>query len=135
MDSNLIYAKTPIGDEAVRQSTRVVQRNLRMVLVQVDGKMSVEELSAKIGNPRLVQAALRELEDGGYIAPTLEAASVWEESRKRARQEGRPEVSQPMSQFSVFGPKTGAGLDPKASPSVVSNFSSFGKPILPGEKQ
>ena len=88
MDSNLIYAKTPIGDEAVRQSTRVVQRNLRMVLVQVDGKMSVEELSAKIGNPRLVVAALRELEEGGYIAPTLEAASVWEESRKRARQEG-----------------------------------------------
>lgn len=131
MDSNLIYAKTPIGDEAVRQSTRVVQRNLRMVLVQVDGKMSVEELSAKIGNPRLVVAALRELEEGGYIAPTLEAASVWEESRKKARQEGRPEVSQPMSQFSVFGPKTGAGLDSKASPSVVSNFSSFGKPILP----
>ena len=65
MDANLIYAKTPIGDEAVRQSTRVVQRNLRMVLVQVDGKMSVEELSNKIGNSRLVHAALRELEEGG----------------------------------------------------------------------
>src|SRR5574343_137879 len=101
MDANLVYAKTPTGDEAVRQSTRVVQRNLRMVLVQVDGKMSVEELSAKIGNPRLVQAALRELEEGGYIAPTLEAVSVWEESRNKARQEGQPDVPQPMSQFSV----------------------------------
>ena len=57
MDSNLVFAKTPTGDEAVRQSTRVVQRNLRMVLVQVDGKMTVEDLTAKIGNPRLDQSA------------------------------------------------------------------------------
>ncbi len=131
MDSNLIYAKTPIGDEAVRQSTRVVQRNLRMVLVQVDGKMSVEELSAKIGNPRLVQAALRELEEGGYIAPTLEAVSVWEESRNKARQEGGQDLPQPMSQFSVFGSQTGTGFDAMAVSSAASNFSSFGKPILP----
>ena len=131
MDSNLIYAKTPIGDEAVRQSTRVVQRNLRMVLVQVDGKMSVEELSAKIGNPRLVQAALRELEEGGYIAPTLEAVSVWEESRNKARQEGATDLPQPMSQFSVFGSQTGTGFDAMAVSSAASNFSSFGKPILP----
>ncbi len=128
MDSNLIYAKTPTGDEAVRQSTRVVQRNLRMVLVQVDGKMSVEELSAKIGNPRLVQAALRELEEGGYIAPTLEAASVWEESKKAAQVAAKFEASQPLSQFSVFGPKTGGATE---TASAASNFSSFGKPILP----
>ncbi len=131
MDSNLIYAKTPTGDEAVRQSTRVVQRNLRMVLVQVDGKMSVEELSAKIGNPRLVQAALRELEEGGYIAPTLEAASVWEESKKAAQMAAKFEASQPLSQFSVFGPKTGEAPDSRGVASAASNFSSFGKPILP----
>ena len=131
MDSNLIYAKTPTGDEAVRQSTRVVQRNLRMVLVQVDGKMSVEELSAKVGNPRLVQAALRELEEGGYIAPTLEAASVWEESKKAAQVAAQYEASQPLSQFSVFGPKTGSMPDSRGAASAASNFSSFGKPILP----
>lgn len=131
MDSKLIYAKTPTGDEAVRESTRVVQRNLRMVLVQVDGKMSVEELSAKVGNPRLVQAALRELEEGGYIAPNLEAASVWEESKKAAQAEGKFEPSQPLSQFSVFGPKTAGPADSKILASGVSNFSSFGKPILP----
>ena len=50
MNSSLVYAKTPIGDEAVRQSTRVVQRNLRMVLVQIDGKLTVGELGDKIGN-------------------------------------------------------------------------------------
>lgn len=131
MDSNLIYAKTPTGDEAVRQSTRVVQRNLRMVLVQVDGKMSVEELSAKIGNPRLVQAALRELEEGGYIAPALEAASVWEESKKAALVSEQQSHPPPMSQFSVFGPKTNAPLSSRGANSAASNFSSFGKPILP----
>ncbi|MBS1142765.1 MAG: hypothetical protein H6R14_171 [Proteobacteria bacterium] len=131
MDSNLIYAKTPTGDEAVRQSTRVVQRNLRMVLVQVDGKMTVDELIAKIGNPRLVQTALRELEEGGYIAPTVAAVSVWEESRKAAKLETPEEPAAPMSQFSTFGPKSATPPDLKIHESAASHFSSFGKPILP----
>lgn len=131
MDPNLVYAKTPTGDEAVRQSTRVVQRNLRMVLVQVDGKTSVEELAGKIGNPRLVESALRELEEGGYIAPTIEAVSVWEESKKAAKAEPQLQASQPMSQFSVFGPKSQGATDSKAEPTLGSGFSSFGKPILP----
>lgn len=131
MDSNLVYAKTPIGDEAVRQSTRVVQRNLRMVLVQVDGKMSVEELTAKIGNPRLVQSALRELEEGGFIAPTVDAVSVWEESMKTAKQEAVQEQSPPMSQFSTFGPKSLGVSESEKGEGAASGFSSFGKPILP----
>lgn len=133
MDANLVYAKTPIGDEAVRQSTRVVQRNLRMVLVQVDGKVSVEELAAKIGNPRLVEAALRELEEGGFIAPILEAASVWEESQKAANVAVHSETPQQMSQFSVFGPQTGGAPNSRITASAPSNFSTFGKPILPSK--
>lgn len=131
MDLQLIYAKTPIGDEAVRQSTRVVQRNLRMVLVQVDGKLSVGELSSKIGNARLVQDALRELEEGGFIAPTLEAASVWEESKRKAQ---KVEQVSALSQFSTFGPRSTAG-DSLAADSMGSNFSSFGKPVLPASKR
>ena len=106
MDPKLVFAKTPIGDEAVRQSTRVVQRNLRMVLVQVDGKMSIEELTSKIGNPRLVESALRELEEGGFIAPTVEAVSVWEESKKAAAGSSEQSDHSVMSQFSTFGPKS-----------------------------
>lgn len=128
MDQNLIYAKTPIGDEAVRQSTRVVQRNLRMVLVQVDGKLTVGELSAKVGNANLVESALTELEKGGFIAPTLEAASVWEESM-RAKQQGMSATS-PASQFSTFGPKA---LQPSMpgplSHGIPSVFSTFGKAL------
>lgn len=131
MDPNLIYAKTPTGDEAVRQSTRVVQRNLRMVLVLVDGKVSVTELSAKIGNPRLVENALRELEEGGYIAPTLEAVSIWEESRNAAQNESPQSVVSALSEFSTFGPKSIGAANSQATQSAASSFSSFGKPILP----
>jgi hypothetical protein len=131
MDPYLIYAKTPIGDEAVRQSTRVVQRNLRMVLVQVDGKMSVEELASKIGNPRLVETALRELEEGGYIAPTIEAVSVWEECKRVAQDQARQQDSAINSGFSSFGTKTSGFPDVDKTPGSASSFSSFGKPILP----
>jgi len=128
MDSRLIYAKTPTGDEAVRQSTRVVQRNLRMVLVQVDGKLSAGELAVKIGNPRLVENALRELEEGGFIAPTLEAASVWEESKRQVEKTGRVSA---LSQFSTFGPRSKTIPEFVAEESAASSFSTFGKPILP----
>lgn len=131
MNPDLVYAKTPTGDEAVRQSTRVVQRNLRMVLVQVDGKMSVEGLAAKIGNPRLVESALRELEEGGYIAPTVDAVSVWEKSKKAARKEARQAEMSALSQFSTFGQKLPGLPDSLKGDSAASNFSSFGKPILP----
>src|SRR5574343_1547106 len=131
MDPNLIYTKSPTGDEAVRQSTRVVQRNLRMVLVLVDGKVSVAELAAKIGNSRLVESALRELEEGEYIAPTIDAVSVWEESKKAAKIEPRQETPLAMSQFSVFGPKSQGPGDFKNDSTLRSGFSSFGKPILP----
>lgn len=133
MDPNLIYAKTPTGDEAVRQSTRVVQRNLRMVLVQVDGKVTVAELAEKVGNPKLVEIALQELEAGGYIAPVLEAASVWEESKRRAQQQVT--AISPASQFSTFGPKSLQQSDfGAANRGVPSVFSTFGKPIAPSEE-
>ncbi len=126
MKAKLVFAKTPIGDEAVRQSTRVVQRNLRMVLVQVDGKMSVEELSTKIGNRQLVESALRDLEAGGFITPSLAAVSVWEESKPATEEGGQGRLPDPsiMSQFSTFGPRY---PDPAEEPGEerVSRFSSF----------
>lgn len=126
MDPKLVYAKTPTGDEAVRQRTRVVQRNLRMVLVQVDGKLSVQQLSAKIGNPVLVENALLELEEGGFIAPTAVAMSVWEDASKQAPR--KPQVSA-LSQFSTFGSKAAESTEPSLV-SEASRFSAFGKPLM-----
>jgi len=130
MDPNLVYVKTPIGDEAVRQSTRVVQRNLRMVLVQVDGKVSIAEMTAKIGNVQLVEDALRKLEEGGFIAPSIEGVSVWEEGKRLA-------IASPvsgLSEFSTFGPKSVRPFDAAGASSVAGNFSSFGKPIFPSSR-
>ncbi|WP_306603402.1 AsmA-like C-terminal region-containing protein [Azonexus sp.] len=126
MNAGVVYAKTPIGEEAVRQSTRVVQRNLRMVLVQVDGKLSVGELSAKIGNANLVEGAICELEKGGYIVPLAQAESAWE----MGLQVVRKEQLSASSQFSTFGSAKGPASLASAH-SQSSKFSSFGKPVLP----
>ncbi len=119
MDKYLVYVKTPIGDEAVRQSTHVVKRNLRMVLVQVDGKLSVSELSTKIGNRQLVEDALRELESDGFIAPTMEGVSVWEEGVRKAKSKSAP----PLSDFSSFGPAPVRPADDGYSRAMASSFS------------
>ena len=123
MDQNLVYAKTPIGDEAVRQSTRVVQRNLRMLLVQVDGKLTIAELGTKLGDPKMVERSLRELEEGGFIAPILEAVSVWQESKLRVDRLKAAVVSG----ASTLGSKSLTQID---SDGASSNFSSFGNPVL-----
>ena len=123
MDQNLVYAKTPIGDEAVRQRTRVARRNLRMVLVLVDGKMTVGELGAKLNDPSLVENALYELEQGGYIAPSLEAVSVWQESKLQLEKLKAPVASSPS-------PRLLSQLD---LPGASSSFSTFGRPILPAQ--
>jgi hypothetical protein len=129
MNPKLVFAKTPTGDEAVRQSTRVVQRNLRMVLVQVDGKLSVEELASKIGDPRLVDNALRELEEGGFIAPAMEAMSAWKQSQLGSGKSKAALAEQPSAN---------AAWDPSSSQfasgeSTASTFSAFGKPIIPAK--
>lgn len=124
MEPKLVYAKTPTGDEAVRQSTRVVQRNLRMVLVLVDGNLTVQDLTAKIGNSRLVESALRELEEGGFIAPSFEAVSIWDQNKQQTRND---QVSA-LSQFSTFGSKASIPAKVADTGKVVSDFPSFDKP-------
>ncbi len=86
MDANLIYEKTPAGEDAVRQRTRVVQRNTRMVLILVDGKSSVGELCEKAGNAQMVESALQDLERDGLVEPKLARDSVWEQSKRVAEE-------------------------------------------------
>lgn len=124
MNSSDIYVKTLLGEEAMTQRTRVVQRSQRMVLVLVDGKTRVAELCAKIGDTKLAETALKELEAGGFIALSGERAS-----------EPREVVQRPLatpsqlSQFSTFGPKSPRiAVNPNAETVMPSNFSSFGRP-------
>lgn len=138
MDANLIYEKTASGEEAVRQRTRVVQRNTRMVLILVDGKSSVGELCEKTGNAQLVESALQDLERDGLIAPKLEHDSVWEQSKKLAEEikaaavqrlaRETPETAQPeplpeISPVSVAPPPEPFSIAP-LSMSPQSTFSA-----------
>lgn len=101
MDSTLIYEKTPAGEEAMHQRTRVVQRNQRMVLILVDGKASVAELCARTGNAEMAERALAELEQGGFIRVCAEPASVWQQRRQAVIEIGSAALEQ-VSQFSTF---------------------------------
>ena len=123
MDLGLVYVKTPTGDEAVRQSTHVVQRNLRMVLVQVDGKLSVAEMAVKIGNVQLVEDALRKLEEGGFIAPSQNGVSVWEERDRQVRASQSPA----LSEFSTFAAKPSPDVETDCANRVIRSFFSFKK--------
>jgi len=67
MDKKTVFVKTTEGEEAVRQRTRLVQRNLRNILIMVDGQASVADLARRFGDEPTTQAALRELQAGGFI--------------------------------------------------------------------
>jgi hypothetical protein len=152
MDVNLVYEKTPAGEEAVKQRTRVVQRNMRMVLILVDGKSTVAELYEKTGNAQIVDGAIADLERDGLIAPKLEQDSMWEQSRRiaeeikaaavtrLAREDDRPVLkaelpqSLPLKTPQVESPEpfsiASNSIAPMSTfgghPSSMSAFSTFG---------
>ncbi len=79
MDDLLIYLRTPAGEEVMRQPTRLVQRNLRAVMSSVDGVANVAELKRQVGDGRMVEASLAELEGLGLV----ETLATREERQKR----------------------------------------------------
>jgi hypothetical protein len=83
MDPNLIYIKTASGENAIQERTRVIPRNVRMVLILVDGHSSVVDLTRKIGNPQLTENALAELEKSGFVK--LKDDSLLAESQEVAQ--------------------------------------------------
>jgi hypothetical protein len=68
MNDDLVFSKTAAGEEAVRERTRLVQRNLRMALILVDGTTNVAALKQKAGDTLMLEPALTELEQMGLIA-------------------------------------------------------------------
>ncbi|OIP08601.1 MAG: hypothetical protein AUK49_10775 [Betaproteobacteria bacterium CG2_30_68_42] len=78
MDQQIVYLRTPTGEQAIAQKTRIVQRNLRNVLDLVDGRRSVGEILRKFGDATIAEAALADLERGGFV----------ETARARALREG-----------------------------------------------
>ncbi len=66
MTDEQIYCKTPEGERALVQRTRLVQRNLRNVLILVDGVATVADLTKKLGDGAFLRASLAELVRGGF---------------------------------------------------------------------
>lgn len=111
LDPTLVFARTAAGEEAMAQRTRVVQRNVRMVLILVDGNATVADLCEKTGNVQLTENALVELESDGFIERRAETRSVW---RLTGNAASRKQTTQPRphSDFSTFG---SSGLSTPAS--------------------
>lgn len=127
----------------MHRRTRVVQRNMRMVLILVDGKATVADLCDKTGNSQLVEIALKDLEEGGFIAPMIEQDSVWEQSRKVAEEiraaalaqvsqlQGRAEpVEIPAPPKSPVPPPVPFSIAPLPF-AEIDNFSIFESEIQP----
>jgi hypothetical protein len=72
MDDRLIYTKTAAGELAMRERTRLIQRNLRMVLILVEGQTTVAALKEKVADDSIVESALVELEQMGLIEPQVQ---------------------------------------------------------------
>lgn len=124
IEPDLVFAKTPAGEEAILQRTRVVQRNVRLVLILVDGNATVAELCEKTAKASQTHSALVELEQGGFIERRVEKNSVWKPNRdspKRNLASATPMVSE----FSTFGERTAA------PPASSSSPSSHGRDVLP----
>lgn len=73
MKSSTVFRKTPAGEEAV-QERRISQRNLRSVLIMINGQASVAEIIDRFGDPLVVEGLIAELEHRGLVEP-LDAAA------------------------------------------------------------
>lgn len=132
MDQNLVYVKTPAGEDVIKHRTRVVQRSLRPVLIMVDGKATVAELAAKVGNAQLVEDGLRELEKGGFVALVQQAPSdvQQEEAVAQEIEAELPDIS--ISASELVQP---AAIEPEsaAEEDAPKSVADDGAPSVPPE--
>lgn len=66
MNENAVFIKTEAGEDAVSKRT-IVQRNLRSVLIMIDGRTPVGNLAQQFGDPLIVEGLVGELEHRGLV--------------------------------------------------------------------
>ena len=114
MDKHTVFVKTREGEEAMRQRTRLVQRNLRNILIMVDGHASVADLARRFGDEPTTQAALRELLAGGFIAESANQLDFTTTQPPEATEEIPGEV--PVLTTPVAPPQADPAPAPAAPP-------------------
>jgi hypothetical protein len=90
MDMAAVYAKTAKGQEEISTRAHKLPQKQRLVLILVDGKLSVAQHREKAGPLGDVVAILRELERGGFIAPHAAADAAAPPSAPAAASGGLP---------------------------------------------
>jgi hypothetical protein len=131
MDQNLIYIKTASGENAIAQRTRIIQRNVRMVLILVDGQSSVADLTRKIGNLQLTENALEELEKGGFIElkqQEVRSAATRGGKRPSPGQGAQENPPNPRQTVSAPGRLDGPANRPMGAPSSLFPFDTRDEP-------
>jgi hypothetical protein len=66
-DPASIYVRTPRGETLVLRPAQVVQRNLRIALMLVNGQHTTREIVEQFGDPMVANAALQDLLRSGLI--------------------------------------------------------------------
>jgi hypothetical protein len=67
MDTNALVAKTAKGEEEILRRSHGLDRNLRYVLILVDGKSSVEQILRKGHGLPDIEGSLRTLAEQGFV--------------------------------------------------------------------
>ncbi|WP_303905392.1 hypothetical protein [Thiohalomonas denitrificans] len=78
MDKTATVRKTDKGEEELRSRTLGLAKELRHVLILVDGRSSVEQLAEKGGQDWDVQGRLVELARGGFVSIAGMSPEVFE---------------------------------------------------------
>lgn len=107
MDNSIVFAKTKEGEEAVRQRTRLVQRNLRNILIMVDGHSNVADLARRFGDANATEVALNELIASGFISavsgPSPAGSTKSPEETLAEKPDDLPVLTSPLGNQSVPG--------------------------------
>ena len=132
MDPETIYTKTAFGEEAMHQRTRVMQRNVRMVLILVDGQSTVADLSLKTGSAELTETALKELEKGGFVEPAIDQDSLWAESKRVAQEIRSAAIDKALQLLPNKSKAAARGAEPSmATPPKHSGSGTTGQGVDP----
>jgi hypothetical protein len=75
MDGTLIFVKTPAGTAEVGTRTAQLTMTTRRVLIMMDGKRTVDELSALV-RPGEIDGIIEQLETAGFAYRTAESKPV-----------------------------------------------------------
>ena len=113
----------------MQKRTRIMQRNVRMVLILVDGQSTVADLCLKTGNSKLTESALRDLEKNGLIQPYVVQDSLWEESKKVAQEIRAAAISKAFQ--TPLAANANDTNEAELTPSETRIFVHSGFPLLP----